>query len=176
MGITCQRSHQDRRRPRANCKIGKNRTEEPQALVIRILTQLGPSLIDAITFRTSAGPDSQSSQTSGKVCLGRWCSRFARAQTANQQGGRMLPFNGGKYDVYGPDTLEVMGAAFDTALELLPPDLQGHERARRKLALLPLGDTHGSWRVRKRTRSSGVARFLESHSIEAPGLSRRTSS
>ena len=50
----------------------------------------------------------------------------------------MLPFNGGKYDVYGPDTLKVMGAAFDTALELLPPDLQGHERARRKLALLIL--------------------------------------
>ena len=50
----------------------------------------------------------------------------------------MLPFNGGKYDVYGPDTLQIMGAAFDTALELLPPDLQGHERARRKLALLIL--------------------------------------
>ena len=50
----------------------------------------------------------------------------------------MLPFNGGKYDVYGPDTLEVMGAAFDAALQLLPPDLQGHERARRKLALLIL--------------------------------------
>ena len=48
----------------------------------------------------------------------------------------MLQFNGGKYDVYGPDALEVMGAAFDTALELLPADLQSHERARRKLALL----------------------------------------
>jgi hypothetical protein len=27
----------------------------------------------------------------------------------------MLPFSDGKHDVYGPDTLEVMGTAFDTA-------------------------------------------------------------
>jgi hypothetical protein len=75
----------------ANCKIGKNRTEEPQALVISILTQLGPSLIDAITFRTSAGPDSQSSQTSGKVCLGRWRSRFARSANSKSTGRTNAP-------------------------------------------------------------------------------------
>jgi hypothetical protein len=40
--------------------------------------------------------------------------------------------------VYGPDTLEVMGAAFDTAVQLLPPNLKGHERARRRLARLIL--------------------------------------
>jgi hypothetical protein len=50
----------------------------------------------------------------------------------------MLPFSDGKHDVYGPDTLEVMCAAFDTAVQLLPSNLQGHERARRKLALLIL--------------------------------------
>jgi hypothetical protein len=50
----------------------------------------------------------------------------------------MLPFSDGKHDVYGPDTLEVMCAAFDTAVQLLPPNLQDHERARRKLALLIL--------------------------------------
>jgi hypothetical protein len=54
----------------------------------------------------------------------------------------MLPFSDGKHDgkhnVYGPDTLEVMCAAFDTAVQSLPPNLQDHERARRKLALLIL--------------------------------------
>jgi len=50
----------------------------------------------------------------------------------------MLPFSDGKHDVYGPDTLEVMGTAFDTAVQLLPPNLQDHERARRRLALLIL--------------------------------------
>jgi hypothetical protein len=32
----------------------------------------------------------------------------------------MLPFNNGKNDVYGPDTLKVMGAAFDTAVQSIP--------------------------------------------------------
>jgi hypothetical protein len=50
----------------------------------------------------------------------------------------MLPFSDGKHDVYGPDTLEVMGAAFDTAVHLLPPNLKEHERARRRLARLIL--------------------------------------
>ena len=50
----------------------------------------------------------------------------------------MLPFNNGKNDVYGPDTLKVMGAAFDTAVQSIPPHLQNHDRARRKLALLIL--------------------------------------
>ena len=38
----------------------------------------------------------------------------------------MLPFNNGKNDVYGPDTLKVMGAAFDTAVQSIPPHLQNH--------------------------------------------------
>ena len=34
----------------------------------------------------------------------------------------MLPFSDGKHhDVYGPDTLQVMGAAFDAAVQALPP-------------------------------------------------------
>ena len=47
----------------------------------------------------------------------------------------MLPFSDGKHNVYGPDTLEVM---CDTAVQLLPSNLQDHERARRRLALLIL--------------------------------------
>jgi hypothetical protein len=50
----------------------------------------------------------------------------------------MLPFSDGQHNVYGPDTLEVMCAAYDTAVQLLPPNLQDHERARRRLALLIL--------------------------------------
>ena len=33
----------------------------------------------------------------------------------------MLPFNGGKYDVYGPDMLEVMGAASARRLRFMTP-------------------------------------------------------
>ena len=33
----------------------------------------------------------------------------------------MLPFNDGKHAVYGPDTLQVMGAEFDGAVQLLHP-------------------------------------------------------
>lgn len=47
----------------------------------------------------------------------------------------MLPFSDGEHNVYGPDTLEVMCAAYDTAVQLLPANLQDHERARRRLAL-----------------------------------------
>ena len=36
----------------------------------------------------------------------------------------MLPFSDGKHNVYGPDTLEVMCAAYDTAVQLLPANLQ----------------------------------------------------
>ena len=38
----------------------------------------------------------------------------------------------------GPDTLKIMGAAFDTAVQSIPPHLQNHDRARRKVALLIL--------------------------------------
>jgi hypothetical protein len=47
----------------------------------------------------------------------------------------MLP-SSAIHDVYGPDTLKAMGAAFDTAVQSIPPHLQDHERARRTLALL----------------------------------------
>jgi hypothetical protein len=51
----------------------------------------------------------------------------------------MLQFNDGKHhDVYGPDTLQVMGAAFDAAVQALPRELQDRERARTRLALLIL--------------------------------------
>jgi hypothetical protein len=50
----------------------------------------------------------------------------------------MLPGGDGQHNVYGPDALEVMGAAYDTAVHLLPSNLQEHERARRRLALLIL--------------------------------------
>src|SRR5437016_4648467 len=40
------------------------------------------------------------------------------------------------HGVYDPDTLKAMGAAFDTAVQSIPPHLQDHERARRRLALL----------------------------------------
>ncbi len=50
----------------------------------------------------------------------------------------MLPFADGKHEVYGPDALRVICAEFDAAVQSLPPDLQHHDRARRKLALLIL--------------------------------------
>ena len=75
----------------------------------------------------------------------------------------MLPISDGKRDVYGPDTLQVMGAAFDAAVQLLPPNLKDHERTRRRLALLILHHTD-------RGEPAGVlaisrARFPESDSI-----------
>jgi hypothetical protein len=48
----------------------------------------------------------------------------------------MLPFSDGKHDVHGDDTLQVMCTAFDTAVQLLPPNLKERERARRRVALL----------------------------------------
>ena len=46
----------------------------------------------------------------------------------------MLQFSDGKHhDVYGPDTLQVMGAAFDAAVQALPRELQDRERARTRL-------------------------------------------
>ena len=48
----------------------------------------------------------------------------------------MPPF--GDVYVYAPDILKVMGTAFDTAVQSLPPNLQDHEGARRKLALIIL--------------------------------------
>ena len=47
----------------------------------------------------------------------------------------MLP-SSAMHGVYDPDTLKAMGAAFDTAVHLIPPHLQDHERVRRRLALL----------------------------------------
>jgi hypothetical protein len=49
----------------------------------------------------------------------------------------MHPFSDVK-QVYDPETLKIMGAAFDTAWQSFPPDLKDHKRARRKLALLIL--------------------------------------
>ena len=49
----------------------------------------------------------------------------------------MPSFSNVKY-VYDPETLKMMGAAFDTACQSFPPDLKDHERARRKLELLIL--------------------------------------
>jgi hypothetical protein len=49
-----------------------------------------------------------------------------------------MPPSGDVRYVYSPDTLQVMGAAFDTALLSLPPNLQDHEGARKKLALIIL--------------------------------------
>jgi hypothetical protein len=53
----------------------------------------------------------------------------------------MLPLSNAQYDVYGPDTLKTMGAAFEDACQSLPPHLKSHESARRKLALLILRRT-----------------------------------
>jgi hypothetical protein len=49
----------------------------------------------------------------------------------------MPSFSDVKY-VYNPETLKMMGAAFDTAWQSFPPGLKHHEGARRKLALLIL--------------------------------------
>jgi hypothetical protein len=47
----------------------------------------------------------------------------------------MLP-SSAMHGVYDPDTLKAMAAAFDTAVQSIPPHLQDHERARRRVALL----------------------------------------
>jgi hypothetical protein len=49
----------------------------------------------------------------------------------------MPSFSDVKY-VYDPETLKMMGAAFDTAWQAFPSDLKDHEGAKRKLALLIL--------------------------------------
>ena len=49
----------------------------------------------------------------------------------------MPSFSNVKY-VYDPETLKMMGAAFDTACQSFPPDLKDHERVKRKPALLIL--------------------------------------
>jgi hypothetical protein len=49
----------------------------------------------------------------------------------------MPSFSDVKY-VYNPETLKMMGAAFDTSWQSFPPGLKHHEGARRKLALLIL--------------------------------------
>lgn len=75
----------------------------------------------------------------------------------------MLP-SSAMHGVYDPDTLKAMGAAFDTAVQSIPPHLQDHERARRRLALLIVRHMESgepdcqSW-------NCGLARFPESHSI-----------
>jgi hypothetical protein len=65
---------------------------------------------------------------------------YAQNKGDAKQGRRdeMLQFGDPQRDVYGPDTLKVMGAAFDDAWQSLPPYLKDRERARRKLALLIL--------------------------------------
>ena len=83
----------------------------------------------------------------------------------------MLPFADGKRDVYGPDALQVICTEFDAAVQLLPPNLKEHERARRRLALLILqqmdrGEPAGkSW-------ESSRARFPENDSIASPSRPR----
>ena len=64
----------------------------------------------------------------------------------------MLPISDGKRDVYGLDTLQVMGAAFDTAVQLLPPNLKDHERTRRNsrcssFTTLTGESLQGSWQL-----------------------------
>ena len=115
----------------------RDATEEPQAPVIHMSDEGGPTQ-DAITFRTSAGPNSQSSQTFGSVEQGGRRSFGWACKQPGQIGRTNVPFSDGKHNVYGPDTLEVMCAAYDTAVQLLPSNLQDHERARRRLALLIL--------------------------------------
>jgi hypothetical protein len=55
--------------------------------------------------------------------------------TEHKREEEMLPPNA-MHGVYDPDTLKAMDAAFDTAVQSIPPHLQDHERARRRLALL----------------------------------------
>jgi hypothetical protein len=57
------------------------------------------------------------------------------ATTEHNREEEMLPPSA-LHGVYDPDTLKAMGAAFDTAVQSIPPHLQDHERARRRLALL----------------------------------------
>ena len=54
-------------------------------------------------------------------------------ETKHNREDECSPISDGKRDVYGLDTLQVMGAAFDTAVQLLPPNLKDHERTRRRL-------------------------------------------
>ena len=70
-----------------------------------------------------------------------WIGREGRSvwEGGMEWGGEnKMPPSGDVRYVYSPDTLQVMGAAFDTALLSLPPNLQDHEGARRKLALIIL--------------------------------------
>ena len=66
----------------------------------------------------------------------------------------MPSFSNVKY-VYDPETLKMMGAAFDTAWQSFSPDLKNHEGARRKLALLIL--RHMDRGERDATRLSDLA-------------------
>jgi hypothetical protein len=66
------------------------------------------------------------------------CGKRGRSQLERKQReDENAPFSDVKH-VYDPETLKIMGAAFDNAWQSLPPDLKDHERARRKLALLIL--------------------------------------
>jgi hypothetical protein len=58
------------------------------------------------------------------------------AQTTEYKREEEMPPSSAMHGVYDPDTLKAMGAAFDTAVQSIPPHLQDHERARRRLALL----------------------------------------
>jgi len=66
----------------------------------------------------------------------------------------MPPFSDVKY-VYDPETLKMMGAAFDTVCQAFPPDLKDHEGARRRLALLIL--RHMDRGARDATRLTDLA-------------------
>jgi hypothetical protein len=66
----------------------------------------------------------------------------------------MPPFSDVKY-VYDPETLKMMGVAFDTVCQAFPPDLKDHEGARRTLALLIL--RHLDRGERDATRLSDLA-------------------
>jgi hypothetical protein len=66
----------------------------------------------------------------------------------------MPSFSNVKY-VYDPETLKMMGAAFDTACQSFPPELKDHKGVRRKLALLIL--RHMDRGERDATRLSDLA-------------------
>jgi hypothetical protein len=76
---------------------------------------------------------------------------LARAQIGVDE---MPSFGNVKY-VYDPETLKMMGAAFDTACQSFPPELKDHEGVRRKLALLIL--RHMDRGERDATRLSDLA-------------------
>lgn len=78
----------------------------------------------------------------------------------------MLPFSDGQHNVYGPDTLEVMCAAYDPAVQLLPPNLQDHERARRRLARS--GTCRQQWMSAQVGCQVGTQRGVSTH-LEFPG-------